>query len=202
MTPRPNLIEAIDGPFQPWFKGESWNGWRSVIKAVSTLPMTADDVQFWAEVAGGRKPPTKRPREIWIAAGRRSGKDSVASAAAAHAAAFFDRQDLLRPGERALVAIVACDRDQSRICLNYTKAFFETGPLRGLVERETEDGLWLANRVDISVQTNNFRAPRGRPILMGILDEVAFFRDENSSTPDVELYRWRCMAPRGGRVMT
>jgi hypothetical protein len=62
-------------------------------------------------------------------------------------------------------------------------------PLRKMVRRETQDGFELRNSVEISVATNNFRAPRGRPILLAILDEVAFFKDENSSAPDVELYR-------------
>jgi hypothetical protein len=187
--PTPNLIELMDSDFRPWFAGDSWNGWRSIIRAISTLPMSDDDIAFFKSVAGDRQPPKKRPREIWIAGGRRMGKDSVASAIAAYEAAYFDRQDRLRPGERALVAIVACDRDQARICLNYIRAFFELPPLKKLVQRTTLEGFELRNSVDISVQTNSFRAPRGRPILMAILDEVGFYRDENSSSPDTELYR-------------
>jgi hypothetical protein len=40
----------------------------------------------------------------------------------------------------------------------------------------------LANRVDVAILTNNFRAVRGRPILCAIFDEIAFWRDENSAT--------------------
>jgi hypothetical protein len=186
----PNLIEAIEGPFRPWFAGESWNGWKSVIRGISALPMSADDAEFFASVAGDRAPPKRRPREIFIAAGRRSGKDSIASAMAAHAAAYFDQQDRLRPGERALVAVIATDRDQSLICLNYIRAFFhDIEPLRKMIRRETQTGFELQNSVDVFVTTNSFRAPRGRPILLAILDELAFFRDENSSAPDSELYR-------------
>ena len=186
---RPNLIELMDGIFRPWFDGESWNAWKSVLRGTSALPTSDTDVELFKTVTGDRRPPKKRPREIWICGGRRMGKDFVASAIAAHEAAYFDQQDRLRPGERALVAIIACDRDQAKICLNYIRAFFELGPLKKMVKRETLDGFELRNHVDVSVQTNNFRAPRGRPILLAILDEVAFFRDENSSSPDVELYR-------------
>jgi hypothetical protein len=153
---QPNLIDMMGGAFRPWFKGPSWDGWKSIVRAISALPMSEADVAFFADVAGGRKPPTKRPRETWIVAGRRAGKDSVASAIAAHAAAFFDRQDKLRPGERALVAVIACDRDQARICLNYIKAFFELPLLKQMVQRETQDGVELLNNVDVSVQTNGF----------------------------------------------
>ena len=38
--PMPNLIELMETDFRPWFEGPSWDGWRSVIKAVSVLPMT------------------------------------------------------------------------------------------------------------------------------------------------------------------
>jgi hypothetical protein len=189
MTKKPNLIELMDTAFRPWFDGESWNGWRSIIKATSGLSMSAEDIAFFKSVAGDREPPKKRPREGYFIIGRRGGKDSAASAIAAQQAAYFDRQDRLRPGERALVCVVACDRDQARICTSYIRAFFELPQLRKLIQRETLDGVELKNRVDISVQTNSFRAPRGRPILMAILDELAFFRDENSSSPDVELYR-------------
>jgi hypothetical protein len=181
---------TIEGPFRPWFDGESWDGWRSVIRAISALPMSAGDAEFFASVAGDRAPPKRRPREIFIAAGRRSGKDSVASAMAAWAAAYFDQQHRLRPGERALVAVIATDRDQSLICLNYIRAFFhDIEPLRKMVRRETQTGLELVNSVDVLVVTNNFRAPRARPILLAVMDELAFFRDENSSAPDAELHR-------------
>ena len=186
---RPNLIELMDGPFKPWFDGSSWNGWKSIVRGISALPMSAADLEFFGSVTGNRTPPKRRPRETWVCAGRRAGKDSVASAIAAHEAAYFDQQDRLRPGERALVAVIACDRDQSRICTNYIRAFFELEPLKKMIQRETQDGFELRNRVDVSVATNNFRAPRGRPILLAVLDECAFFKDENSASPDVELYR-------------
>jgi hypothetical protein len=186
---RPALIDMMAGPFRPWFDGSSWDGWRSVIRGITAAPMSEADVEFFASVTGGRKPPQKRPRETWIAAGRRAGKDSAISAIAAFEAAFFDQQHRLRSGERALVAVIACDRDQAKICLEYIRAFFQLEPLRKMIRRSTLDGFELHNNVDICVATNNFRSPRGRPILLAILDEVAFFKDENSSAPDVELYR-------------
>jgi hypothetical protein len=73
--------------------------------------------------------------------------------------------------------------------LNYVKGFFQLPVLAPMVTRETRDGVELSNGVDISVVTNDFRAVRGRPILCAVLDEVAFYRDETSATPDLELYR-------------
>jgi phage terminase large subunit-like protein len=102
---------------------------------------------------------------------------------------MFDRQDRLRPGERGLIACLACDRNQSRIILDYTKAFFSDIPmLANLVTRSTAIGFQLRNSVDIEITTNNFKSIRGRPFVVAILDECAFYASETSATPDLELY--------------
>jgi hypothetical protein len=186
----PNILEAMNHPglFGPWFQGDSWSAWRSVLKATSALPMTESERAFFRDVAE-REPPTEPVKEAFYIMGRRSGKDSVASLIAADKAAFFAQQDSLRRGERAMVVCLGCDRDQARIILNYIRAFFtDIPPLAAMVQRETQDGLELNNNVDIAVGTNSFRAVRGRPILCAILDELAFYRDENSASPDTELY--------------
>jgi hypothetical protein len=188
--PTLSIVDAIDSPalFEPWFAGQSWSTWRAVLRAVEGAPLSKAERALFHAVAD-RDPPRKRVREFWAVCGRRAGKDSVASAIVAHSAAFFQDGDKLRPGERALCLCVACDRDQARIVLGYIKAFFELPLLRPMVTRETRDGLELSNGVDVSVVTNDFRAVRGRPILCAVLDEVAYYRDENSATPDVELLR-------------
>lgn len=175
--------------FEPWFRGPTWDGWRTILKAAYALPMTAAEIEFFRSVAE-RDPPKTRVRELWIIAGRRGGKDSVASLIAAHSAALFDQADILRPGERAVVMCLASDRDQARIVLNYTRSFFaDIGLLSGMIQRTTASGFELTNAVDVSVLTNSFRSVRGRPVLCAILDEIAFWRDENSATPDDETYK-------------
>jgi hypothetical protein len=187
------IIDGFDDEalFAPSFRGDSWNGWRSVLKAAMALPMTADEIAFFKSVAGGRDPPTKQVRELWVIAGRRCGKDSIASALACHAAALFDQGDKLRGGERPLVALLACSRDQSGVCLGYIKSYFTDIPmLSSLVTRETATGFELSNAVEVAVATNSFRtAGRGRAVLCAILDEVAFYRSDTSTTPDTETYK-------------
>jgi hypothetical protein len=119
---------------------------------------------------------------------RRQGQRSEYDAA--HAAALFNGQDGLRPGERALVACIAYDKDQARIALDYTKAYFaQIDLLKGVVQNDSRAAdLELNNGVDLSVMANNFRAVRGRPILCAILDAIAIWRDENSAAPDIETY--------------
>lgn len=190
-TPAISIDEALTDPalFQPWFPGETWDGWRAVLKAAYALPMTGDEVDFFRSVAE-RDPPKRRVRELWCVVGRRGGKDSVASVIAAHSAALFDQGHRLRPGERALVMCLAVDRDQAKVVLNYTRSFFtDIDLLKGMVQRETANGFELTNSVDVTISTNSFRSVRGRPILCAILDETAFWRDESSATPDEETYK-------------
>jgi len=186
-----NIIESMEDPalFHRWFDGDSWNGWKAVLKAAYGLPMSDEEREFFLTVAE-REPPAGPVKELWVGAGRRSGKDSAASLIGAHTAAMFDQGHLLRPGERALVLNLATDRYQAKICLNYTRAFFEQIPmLKQKVDRETADGFELKNGIDVVIGTNNFRAVRGRPIKLAILDEVAFYQSENSASPDLETYR-------------
>src|SRR5262249_55791967 len=122
--------------------------------------------------------------------GRSGGKDSIASVVTAHAAALFDQRDRLRPGERALCMCLACDRDQAQIVLGYTRSFFEQiETFRRMVRRETASGFELNNGVDIAIATNSYRKVRGRTLRLVIMDEVSFYRDDRSATPDEETYR-------------
>jgi hypothetical protein len=127
---------------------------------------------------------------LWIIAGRRAGKDSISSLIVAYIGALFSKRNRLRPGEQALCVALACDRDQARIVLGYTKSYFSEIPtLKRMVRREISTGLELSNNVEIAVGTNSFRSVRGRPILCAVLDEVSFWRDESSATPVEETYR-------------
>ena len=184
-----NIIDALDDLFHPEFDGPSWNIWRAVLKATYGLPMSASERRLFKIVAD-RTPPKFPVKEAWYIAGRRAGKDSIVSAIATFGAAFFQDADKLRPGERALVVALANDRVQAKIVLDMIKKLVEKVPLiSSMVTRETQDGLELSNNVDINVATNDFRSIRGRSILMAVLDECAFYRSENSASPDTELYR-------------
>lgn len=193
-----NIIDAMTGRFGDWFPGDSWCTWKAILKGAFALPMTADEAAIFHEVAGGRQPPKQKVRELWVVGGRRGGKDSLASLIIAHAAALFDgkRREIagitlpaLRRGERATVFCLAKDRDQSRIALDYVRPFFQDIPeLAAMVVRETRDGFELANGCDIIIGTNDFKGIRGRAVLIAVLDEVAFYKDETSASPDTELY--------------
>jgi hypothetical protein len=191
---RANLVEAMDGIFRPWFPlasdgADTWANWKAVLRAMDALPMSAEEIEFFKSIAGGREPPTRRVSELVAACARRTGKDSIASLIAAYGAALFDQQDRLRPGERAQILCLACDRDQSQIVFGYIKSYFDGIPqLKAMVVRETKSSFELNNGVDVTVATNSFRSVRGKPIFLAILDEAAFMLSETSASPDTELY--------------
>jgi hypothetical protein len=172
----------------PYFSGASWNTWRAVLKAAEGLPLDDAELSLFRTVAGDREPPKRRVKELVVIAGRRSGKDSIASAIAT-AAATADYSEHLRPGEKASIICMAVDRDQALLVHRYIAGYFQKVPLLGALKaRETTDGLELANNVEIIIAPNSFRAVRGRAIACCIMDEVAFWPADSSASPDIEVY--------------
>ena len=186
-----DIVTAMDSKhlFQPAFAGPSWDPWRAVLKAAYALPMTATELTFFKSIAE-RNPPGRRVKELWIIPGPKGWEESITSLIVAYTAALFEPRNRLRPGESPLCLALACDRDQSKIILNYTRSYFTDIPaLQKLVRRETATGLRLNNGVEIAIGTNSFRSVRGRSILCVVLDECAFYTYENSATPDEETYK-------------
>jgi hypothetical protein len=192
------------------FSGPSWDLWRIVLKAAWGEALTAEQEVLFREVAE-RDPPVQQVKELWCKIGRGGGKDSVASAIATVAAlrGYATR----RPGEKTLVACIAVDRQQAEIVFDYITSYFKQVPAlnalvasdiraRRVVDEElsadlgrkmyavstSDNVLDLSNGARIVVYTNNFRSVRGRSLICAILDEVAFYRSEESSNPDKELY--------------
>jgi hypothetical protein len=186
-----NIIEAMEGPFSPWFPGHSWAACKAVLGAAFALPLSDDQLATFKALAGGREPPRRRVKELWIVAGRRSGKDSVASALAAWSSGIEESHiGRLRPGDMASVLCIATDRDQAKIISRYTQSYFTAiDELSAKVKRETAIGLELDNAAEIVIATNSYRQARGRAVLLALLDECAFYRDETSASPDIEVYR-------------
>jgi hypothetical protein len=171
----------------PFFAGESWNTWRAVIKAMFAEKMTATEIETFRLVAE-RDPPAAPVSEAVFIIGRGGGKDSVATSIATNIAINFDpRRAKLRPGEKAIVMLLACDRAQAGIAFDYIKGYFTEVPaLAKLVTHIGDDSIELRNRCCIEVHTNSYRSVRGRSLLCVIADEVAFWRSEDSASPDVE----------------
>ena len=162
--------------------------WLAVLKVAYALPLDDDESAIFAAVAGDRAPPSKRVRELWAVVGRRAGKSRIAAALAVYSAAFLPHR--LARGERGLVLVLAASRDQARVVFDFTRGFLEKSPvLRQEIEGITAYEIRLRNGVTIATHACSFRTVRGRTLLACIFDETAYWRDETSATPDVEVSR-------------
>ena len=185
-----SLRRALDDPsvFRELFPSPSWDAWRVVASVLQGKRLTAAERAVFTQCTGREQEPTRPLRELWIVAGRKSGKSRFAGLVSAYLAAAADPR-CLAAGETALVLLCAPAKYQN-VVLGYVKALFRTVPLlRPLVARETPESLELTTGVTIAVQTSNFRTVRGPSLVACVVDEIAFLRDEQSATPDKELIR-------------
>jgi hypothetical protein len=166
----------------------SWVTWFAVLKAAFALPLSAEEKEIFDAIAGGRPLPKKRVRELWVIAGRRSGKSRIAAALAVYYA-LFEKHPKLVAGERGLVLVLAASREQARTVFEYTLAFLnESAVLKKEINTTTASEIRLKNGITIAIHSNSFRTVRGRTLLVCIADELSFWRDESSATPDKEVY--------------
>jgi hypothetical protein len=167
---------------------ESWLMWLTILCAAFALPLTAEQAQTFAQISGGRLPPTKAVRELWCIAGRRSGKSRIAALIACYLALFGRHRTSV--GERPMVLVLAGSIDQAATVFGYVVGFLQASPvLRQEIASIKRHEITLKNGVIIAVHSNSYRTVRGRTLIACIMDEVAFFRDESSATPDIECYR-------------
>ncbi|MFI4935203.1 MAG: hypothetical protein ACHP7N_11325 [Caulobacterales bacterium] len=178
------LLGAALGDVRPW------SAWRAVLKAAFAEPLTAAELRTFGKLAGGRKPPRRRVAELWVAAGRRSGKSRMAGLAAVYLGACIDHSRRLAPGETGYILAVAPSTGQAATVKAYALAFLQASPvLAPLISSVTSDEIVLTNRVTLAIGAASFRTVRGKTLLGVVADEVAFLRDETSATPDIELVR-------------
>ena len=186
-----NIVEAMRDPglFAPFFKNlGSWSAWTVALKAIFALPMEDDELGVYRHHTGRKDPPEGQAREGWFVVGRRGGKSRIAALVAVFLACFRDYSDILSPGERGTVMVLAADRKQARTVFRYVVAFLEGVPmLASLIERKTAEEIDLSNGITIEVHTANFRSVRGYSVVAAVLDEIAFWRSEESMNPDVEI---------------
>lgn len=187
-----NILEALDHPalFGPHFRGESWQAWRVFLAALFGLPMDDEQREIYAEHTGRADPPAAPFKEACLVVGRRGGKSRMLALVATYLATFKDCAPYLAPGEIATIAVIAADRRQARVIFRFIMGLLrEVRPLAELIEGETGDTITLGNRVVIEIATASFRVSRGYSFAGVLCDETAFWRDENSTNPDTEIFR-------------
>jgi hypothetical protein len=186
-----DLLRAIPDPnlFARFFPDlASWASWLVFLRALFGLPITGRDLDLYQRCTGRTTPPSAPAREAWLICGRRAGKSFIAALVGVYIAAFRDYRPFLSPGERGVVVLLAVDRAQAAVILNYVRAFLTGVPLLArMVERETAETIDLTNGVTIEVRTASFRGVRGRTIVAAICDEISFWRADDSANPDKEV---------------
>lgn len=187
----PTIIDTIHDPhlFAPWFKNpNSWLAWVSFLCALFGLPMSKGSLAIYRHHTERKEPPAKPFNEAWLVVGRRGGKSFITALVAVYLACFFDYRKYLSPGERGAVMVLASDRKQSRVIMGYVKALLNEVPmLSRLVVRSSAESIDLKNNITIEVQTATFRSVRGYTVVCALLDEIAFWRNEESANPDAEI---------------
>jgi len=187
-----NIIEALQDQnlFGRLFKTpETWAAWHVYLKALFALPIDDRKERSLLKKATGLSKPPQRPvKESFVIAGRRSGKSFISAIIAVFLAAFKDWKKFLSPGERGYVFIVANDKAQARIIKNYVSGIFNSSPiLQRMVENDLRESIELKNGITIAIKTASYRTLRGYTVVAAILEELAFWRSEESANPDREI---------------
>jgi hypothetical protein len=186
-----NILDATRDKklFAPWFRSSaSWGSWFAFLAALFALPMTADQLDVYRQCTGRIDAPSIPLTEAWLVCGRRAGKSFVLALVAVYLATFKTYRQYLAPGERGTIVIIAADRRQARTIFRYVRGLLNNVPmLKRLIERETKDAFDLNNSVTIEIHAASFRSTRGYTLIAALLDEVAFWRSDDSANPDKEI---------------
>ena len=165
----------------------TWAPWRAFLAALFGLPMSEDEAELYRRCTGRAALPLAAFVEAWLICGRRAGKSFVLALIAVFLAAFRDYRPYLGPGERATIMVIAADRKQARVIMRYVKGLLAIPALAKLVEGETAESVELKQSVTIEVGTASYKTLRGYTIVAALCDELAFWPQEDSATPDIEI---------------
>ena len=185
-----NILEALDDRNLLGASirdAESWRPWRALLAAAFGLPLSADELALYRQCTGRTVPPSAPAAYLWLVIGRRGGKSFAMALIAVFLAVFKDWRRYLSPGERAIVLLVAADREQARILHRYCQGILSAPILQSLVWNVTAGEIELKGGVTIEVVTRSYRTVRGRSVCVAVLDELAFWRDDDSANPDSEV---------------
>jgi hypothetical protein len=172
------------------FRAPSWSTWRMIARLIDgdAHLLSAEERALALQLTGRSVLPSVPPREVYVGAGRRSGKSRFGALVATWLAAGEYPQ--LAAGETAVVAHIAPDKKQAAIDLDYARGIVEQSALlRAELAGTTQDTLTFRHRTQLEVATASYRTVRGRTQAGAVVDESAFLRADDSALPDVELVR-------------
>ena len=186
-----SIIDACIDPkvFGPAFRNkDTWQAWFAFLAAVFGLPMDDEQRRIFTECTQRTDRPSTPANEAWLICGRRSGKSFTLALVAVFLACSRDWLPYLGIGERGTIMVLAADRRQARTIMRYIKGLLRLVPmLARMIEVERQEAVDLSNRITLEIHTCSFRATRGYTVVAALLDELAFWRGEDSSNPDDEI---------------
>jgi hypothetical protein len=148
---------------------------------------SANELALYRQCTGRAEAPTAPASYLWLVIGRRGGKSFAKALIAVFLAVFKDWRKYLSPGERAIVLLVAADREQAKILHRYCQGILSPPILQSHVLNVTTSEIELKGGVTIEIVTRSYRSVRGRSVCVAVLDELAFWRDDDSANPDSEV---------------
>ena len=168
--------------------GPSWGTWATFWRVADGLPLSEAELDVFRAHTGRHTPPTGPAVEVWVIAGRRSGKSENMTLRATWRAISFDRSRLAR-GEVGTLPLVASDKEQARNTLGYLKGLVTHPDVAPYVARVMRDQVEFRTGAVVRVVTASFKATRGFTYCDAILEECAFYTSESSANPDEAIVR-------------
>ncbi len=190
-SPEFTILDFFDS--LPWLKsGGDWTPWRAFLAALYGLPMTPAELGIFRPCTGRQSPPTRQATEAWMICGRRARKSATAAVLAAFVAAYRDHSKYTAPGEAARIPILSRTKAEAQQIKRFVDAIFKTPALAWMVKDSSGEIVKIQHDpkhpgVEIMVKAATIMAGRSYATPLAELDEVAFFRSDESVNPDMEI---------------
>ena len=181
----PNIIEVFEDEklFGALIKNQdTWFAWKTLMKAIfhTTDEPSEAELETFKELTGRSKWNHKQFREVHVVAGRRSGKSMVSSMLACYMA-LFQKWNNLSKGEKGYFVLVASDRSQAQILLDYCRTILELPAFRSRVKKIKREDIFLDNNLVISIKTCSIAGVRGWTCPVILADEIGWWRSKETS---------------------
>ena len=190
MKPKVTLRQALEDEalLGSALAGPTWQAWRSVLLAAMGEPLNREELATFTKFTGRKTPPSQRVDELWCCVGRRGGKSRAMSTLAVYLAGLCDYNDKLAKGEKGVVLLIAPDKKQAKVLLDYAEGTLQSTPLLAqLLASRTAETLTLTTGIVLEVRSASFRRIRGLTCVAVLGDEVAFWMSDDSVNPDIEI---------------
>jgi len=181
-----NVIQFCENPIILGLSFAKRQPQKVILKALYGLPLNKKELEIYKILTKGKGEyiPGQVKNEAVLALGARSGKSFIASVCALYEATIgwlnSDWKKTISPGESIYVCIVATRELQAKMVIqNNCLRMLERSPmLRRYIKKSTDLEITLKNNIKIISGPCNSTAMRGLPIVVLILDELAFYRME------------------------